>query len=137
MFLCCGPISTATDFLTLVKAKPHVVALAACLLLGGGLRRTGLMRGIGDFDPSGRSGQTHFYHFHPDEETLIRHVRSANYRATPGDCHCETGVSGCDIGVFLHRRRRHEALLSLGQRSDIEAIVVVERPRRMAGTVFE
>ncbi len=83
MALCCGPISTATDFLTLVKAKPHVVALAAGLLLGGGLRRTGLPRGIGDFDPSGRSGQTHFYHFHPDAETLIRHVRSANRQGYP------------------------------------------------------
>ena len=65
-------MSTAINFLTLVKAKPHVVTLVACLLLGGGLRLIGLTRGISDFDPSGRSGQTHFYHFHPDEETLIR-----------------------------------------------------------------
>jgi len=61
-------MSTAPNFLNVSKAKPHVVALAACLLLGGGLRLIGLTRGIGDFDPSKRSGQTHFYHFHSGDK---------------------------------------------------------------------
>ncbi len=51
----------------------HLVALIVCLVLGGGLRFAGLTRGIGDFDPSGRSDHLQtFYNFHPDEETLIR-----------------------------------------------------------------
>jgi asparagine N-glycosylation enzyme membrane subunit Stt3 len=41
-------------------------------MLGTGLRFVGLTRGISDFDPSGQSDQQTFYHFHPDEETLIR-----------------------------------------------------------------
>ena len=41
-------------------------------MLGTGLRFVGLTRGISDFDPSGQSNQQTFYHFHPDEETLIR-----------------------------------------------------------------
>ncbi len=41
-------------------------------MLGTGLRFVGLTRGISDFDPSRQSDQQTFYHFHPDEETLIR-----------------------------------------------------------------
>ena len=81
-------MSTAPDFLNVSKAKPHVVALAACLLLGGGLRLIGLTRGIGDFDPSKRSGQTHFYHFHPGE-------RDADLRG-------EEGAELMAIGSYRH-----------------------------------
>ena len=48
------------------------MALVLCLMLGTGLRFVGLTRGISDFDPSGQSDHQTFYHFHPDEETLIR-----------------------------------------------------------------
>jgi hypothetical protein len=41
-------------------------------MLRTGLRFVGLTRGISDFDPNGQSNQQTFYHFHPDEETLIR-----------------------------------------------------------------
>ena len=53
-------------------ARPQLLASVLCLMLGTGLRFVGLTRGISDFDPSRQSDQQTFYHFHPDEETLIR-----------------------------------------------------------------
>ena len=44
-------------FLALVKAKPHVVALVACLLLGGGLRLIGLTREISDLTRQAARGK--------------------------------------------------------------------------------
>ena len=46
--------------------------LIALLVLAGGLRFVGLTRGESDFDPSGQAGAEVYYHFHPDEETLVR-----------------------------------------------------------------
>ncbi|MEE3259812.1 MAG: glycosyltransferase family 39 protein [Candidatus Latescibacterota bacterium] len=65
-------MSNLANYLTLLKKRPQLLVLVLCLILGGGLRLVGLTRGISDFDPAGRAGQTTFYHFHPDEETLIR-----------------------------------------------------------------
>ena len=66
-------MAIANCLLSRFVVRSHLVALIVCLLLGGGLRFVGLTRGIGDFDPSGRSDHLQtFYNFHPDEETLIR-----------------------------------------------------------------
>lgn len=61
-----------TSSLGRLMARSHVLGLLFCLILGAGLRFVGLTRGISDFDPAGRSDRQAFYHFHPDEETLIR-----------------------------------------------------------------
>ena len=45
------------------------VAIVLCLLFGVGLRFIGLTRGASDFAP--HTG-TEYYHFHPDEGTLVR-----------------------------------------------------------------
>ena len=60
------------NHLSHLLARPQLLALVLCLMLGTGLRFVGLTRGISDFDPSTQSDQQTFYHFHPDEETLIR-----------------------------------------------------------------
>ena len=60
------------NHLSHLLARPQLLALVWCLMLGTGLRFVGLTRGISDFDPSRQSDQQTFYHFHPDEETLIR-----------------------------------------------------------------
>lgn len=52
--------------------RSQLLLLVCCLILGGSLRFVGLTRGISDFDPTGLSARQTFYHFHPDEETLIR-----------------------------------------------------------------
>ena len=50
----------------------HNLLLILILLCGCALRFTGLTRGESDFVPSERRGSDRaFYHFHPDEETLI------------------------------------------------------------------
>jgi len=43
--------------------------LALCLLIGVALRFVGLTRGDGDF---ASPGNTQYYQFHPDEESLVR-----------------------------------------------------------------
>jgi hypothetical protein len=48
-----------------------IFALAAVLRLGD------LGQGESDFVPSGASGVEAYYHFHPDEETLVRGVGSS------------------------------------------------------------
>ena len=60
------------NHLSHLLARPQLLALVLCLMLGTGLRFVGLTRGISDFDPSRQSDQQTFYHFHPDEEALIR-----------------------------------------------------------------
>ncbi len=44
----------------------------AVLILAAALRFSGLSRGESDFVPTGVPGTEVYYHFHPDEETLVR-----------------------------------------------------------------
>jgi len=56
------------------RPKVLIFSLACCLALGGWLRATGLTRGASDFalPEQVRAGETEaFYHFHPDEATLV------------------------------------------------------------------
>lgn len=59
-----------------MRRLPLLVWLAlGCLLLGAGLRLTGLMRDLSDLVPPDQQAaglQQFFYQFHPDEETLVR-----------------------------------------------------------------
>ena len=58
-----------------MKTRYCALFLLSTLVLGSYIRFTGLTRGVSDFVPnqSVSSGlQTTFYHFHPDEKTLVR-----------------------------------------------------------------
>ncbi|MCC7265148.1 MAG: glycosyltransferase family 39 protein [Candidatus Latescibacteria bacterium] len=59
-----------------MRRLPPLAWLAiGCLLLGAGLRLTGLMRDLSDLVPPDQQTaglQQFFYEFHPDEETLVR-----------------------------------------------------------------
>ena len=62
---------------SLSMSKPSLckICFAVLFLLGAALRFTGLTRGISDFvlqEQADTGIQTSFYHFHPDEDTLIR-----------------------------------------------------------------
>ena len=48
------------------------IIFIAILALAAVLRLIGLTQGESDFVPSGASGVEAYYHFHPDEETLVR-----------------------------------------------------------------
>ncbi len=57
------------------KLRVPAVCLILCLVLGGALRFVGLTRGDSSFVPAGpdrAAGEDAFYHFHPDETTLVQ-----------------------------------------------------------------
>ena len=52
--------------------RKEPIVFIAIVVLAAALRFSGLTRGESDFVPSGEVGAAAYYHFHPDEETLVR-----------------------------------------------------------------
>lgn len=52
--------------------RKEPILFIAILVLAAALRFSGLGRGESDFTPSGEAEAKAYYHFHPDEETLVR-----------------------------------------------------------------
>ncbi|MBM3279282.1 MAG: glycosyltransferase family 39 protein [Candidatus Handelsmanbacteria bacterium] len=62
------------------RDRRYTLLLAGLLLLGAGLRLTGLTRGSADLSaPAQPAGPAAFYRFHPDEEMVIRAALSPDF----------------------------------------------------------